>query len=217
MGRKPSKEITRDGVETGRGPSAWGALRGLRRPDRGAGVALQQRDWGATIPELVPREQLRAASRLDLVGLTLSRAVGPALAGLVIAYLGGVHVVFALNAISVVFLGIVLLYWCRPRPGAEIPRERFVPALRAGVRYVWQEPVVRRVLLRAILFMVPPMARWGSVRSPAPCCSDAPAPTNVTLAVGGGLYAATLATVVVVPGFPPLSRPSSSPGWPGWP
>src|SRR6266542_3283177 len=49
----------------------------------GAGVALQQPSWGATIPELVPRTQLRAASRLDLVNLNLSRALGPALAGLV--------------------------------------------------------------------------------------------------------------------------------------
>ena len=55
----------------------------------GAGVALQQPTWGATIPELVPRTHLRAASRLDLVNVNLSRAIGPALAGLVIAHLGG--------------------------------------------------------------------------------------------------------------------------------
>src|SRR5215208_1646911 len=48
----------------------------------GAGVAVQQPGWGATIAELVPRAQLRAASRLDLVNVNLSRAVGPALAGL---------------------------------------------------------------------------------------------------------------------------------------
>jgi MFS family permease len=55
----------------------------------GAGVALQQPAWGATIPELVPRTQLRAASRLDLVNVNLSRALGPALAGLVTSHLGG--------------------------------------------------------------------------------------------------------------------------------
>jgi MFS family permease len=81
----------------------------------GAGVALQQPSWGATIPELVPRTQLRAASRLDLVNVNLSRALGPALAGLVITYLGGVPVVFAFNALSVVFLAIALLFWRRPR------------------------------------------------------------------------------------------------------
>src|SRR5437899_4137014 len=98
----------------------------------GAAVAVQQPGWGATIPELVPRTQLRAASRLDLVNVNLSRAVGPALAGLVIAHLGGVPVVFALNAVSVVFLAIALLFWRRPQDEADSPRERFVPALRAG-------------------------------------------------------------------------------------
>src|SRR2546425_1065402 len=95
----------------------------------GAGVALQQPSWGATIPELVPRTQLRAASRLDLVNVNLSRAVGPALAGLVIAHLGGVPVVFALNALSVVFLAVSVLFWRRPRRQIERPRERFVPAV----------------------------------------------------------------------------------------
>src|SRR5437899_7797997 len=97
----------------------------------GAGVAVQQPGWGATIPELVPRTQLRAASRLDLVNVNLSRAVGPALAGLVIAHLGGVPVVFALNAVSVVFLALALLLWRRPPDEAENRRERFLPALRA--------------------------------------------------------------------------------------
>ncbi len=56
----------------------------------GTGVALQLPARGASIPELVPRSQLRAASRLDLVNINLSRAIGPALAGLVSAHLGGV-------------------------------------------------------------------------------------------------------------------------------
>ena len=45
--------------------------------------------------------------------------------------------------------------------GSEIRRERFVPALRAGGRYVWHEPVVRRILLRVILFVAPAMALWA--------------------------------------------------------
>jgi MFS family permease len=57
----------------------------------GAGVAVQQPAWGATMPELVPRSQLRADSSMDLISVNVSRAVGPALAGLVIAHLGGVR------------------------------------------------------------------------------------------------------------------------------
>ena len=196
----------------------------------GAGVAVQQPGWGATIPELVPRTQLRAASRLDLVNVNLSRAVGPALAGLVIAHLGGVPVVFALNAVSVVFLAIALLLWRRPQDEAENRRERFLPALRAGGRYAWHEPVVRRIMLRAILFVAPAMSLWGLLPLIASqrlgLAADgygalfgalgvgaivgalilgrvsARLSTNGMLGMGGVLYAVALAAVVAVPSFP---------------
>src|SRR6188472_3152079 len=97
----------------------------------GVGAAAQLPSWAATLPELVPRSQLRAATRLDLVSVNVSRAVGPALAGVVIAHFGGAPMVFALNAASVVFLAIALLLWHRPT--LDLPnRERFLPALRAG-------------------------------------------------------------------------------------
>jgi MFS family permease len=127
----------------------------------GAGAAVQLPGWGATVPELVPRSELRAASRLDLVGVNVSRAVGPALAGVVIAHLGGVPIVFAVNALSVVPFAAALLFWRRPQSDVDIPRERFVPALRAGGRYVVHEPVVHRLLLRALTFVVPAVALWA--------------------------------------------------------
>jgi len=125
----------------------------------GAGVAVQHPGWQSLIPELLPRTQLRAAARLHMVSVNLARSAGPALAGLVIAYLG-VPFVFALNALSVAFFALVLLLWRQPRVGSE-GRERFLPALRAGGRYVWNEPVVRRVMLRSALFIGPAMALWG--------------------------------------------------------
>jgi MFS family permease len=125
----------------------------------GAGVAVQHPAWQSLIPELLPRSQLRAAARLHMVSVNLARSVGPALAGLVIAYLS-VPFVFALNAVSVAFFAVVLLAWRRPRGESEV-RERFLPALRAGGRYVWNEPVVRRVMLRSALFVGPAMALWG--------------------------------------------------------
>src|SRR5215216_561138 len=39
----------------------------------GVGAAVQLPTWAATVPELVPRTELRAASRLDLVGVNVSR------------------------------------------------------------------------------------------------------------------------------------------------
>jgi predicted MFS family arabinose efflux permease len=195
----------------------------------GAGMAVQVPAFGASVPELVPRDQLRAASRLDLVSVNVSRAVGPALAGMVIAHLGGVAVVFALNAVSVVFLGIALLWWRRPPMVGDGGRERFLPALRAGARYVWHEPVVRRILLRAAMFLTPAMALWALLPLIASRRLGLGADgfglmfaalgvgaflgavvlgrlrdrvsTNGVLAAAGGLYALALAATVTVPSF----------------
>ena len=144
----------------------------------GCGMAVQLPAWQASVPELVPRNQLRSATRLEMVGVNLARTVGPALAGFVIARLGGVQVVFALNAASVVWLAGSLLLWRRPAATSHDVRERFVPAFRAGVRYVWHEPVVRRILGRLIVFILPGAALWALL----------PVVASQRLEVGAGGY-----------------------------
>jgi MFS family permease len=196
----------------------------------GVGGAVQIPTWQAMLPSLVPRTQLRAAARLDLVGVNVARSIGPVLAGLVIAYLGGVPVVFALNAASVVFFAVALLLWRRRQAESENRRERFVPALRAGGRYIWHEPSVRRILLRAILFVVPAMALWALLPVIATQRLNIGADgygalfgalgvgailgalvlgrvrarlsANGLLGVAGVLYAASLAAIVLADNFP---------------
>ena len=126
----------------------------------GVGAAVQLPAWQATTPELVPRNQIRSAARLEMVGINLSRAAGPALAGLIIARFG-VETVFALNAISVIPLGVALLFWRRPRTETRTTRERFWPALRAGGRYAWHDSSVRGILARLAAFLVPGSALWA--------------------------------------------------------
>ncbi|HNV10065.1 MAG TPA: MFS transporter [Propionibacteriaceae bacterium] len=121
--------------------------------------AIQTPAWQSLIPEIVPREQVPAASRLEQVSVNAGRAAGPAIAGFVIAA-WGVPWVFALNAASVLLLAGTLLAWRRPRIVVE-RRERFIPALRAGGRYVSHEPVVRRIILRLVMFIFPACAIWA--------------------------------------------------------
>jgi MFS family permease len=196
----------------------------------GVGAAVQLPTWQAMIPELVPRTQLRTATQLDLVSVNGARSIGPALAGLVIAYLGGVPVVFALYAVCAVVFAVALFFWRRPE--AEFPsrRERFVPALRAGSRYVWHEPVVRRILLRVILFVAPAMTLWtllpliasqrlglgaaaygalfgafgaGAIIGAAVLGRVRDhLSTNGLLTVAGLVYAAASASIVLIPGLP---------------
>jgi MFS family permease len=125
----------------------------------GAGQAMLSPTWQALITELVPRNELTAATRLDMVSVNVARAAGPALAGVVIAH-WGVPPVFAMTAVAVSVLAVVLLARRRPRV-THGEREPFIPALVAGGRYVRHEPVVRRILLRFATFMVPACAVWA--------------------------------------------------------
>ena len=126
----------------------------------GCGSVITLPAYQALVPDLVPRVQLHSAAALSSISVNLARAAGPAIAGVVIAR-AGVGAVFALNtAMYLVFL-VVLVAW-RPPAGAP-PRtvEGFISALRAGGRYVRYAPVVRRILLRSTLFLVPASALWA--------------------------------------------------------
>jgi MFS family permease len=53
-----------------------------------AAAALIMPAWQAIVPQLVPRQHLKSAVALNSIGLNVSRAIGPALAGLIIAAWG---------------------------------------------------------------------------------------------------------------------------------
>ena len=126
----------------------------------GTGSVLTNPAYQSLVPELVPRNQISAAAQLSSININVARAIGPAIAGILIAYIG-VGAVFTIDAATFLVYGVVVALW-RPNPDTtpQIP-ERFVPALRAGSRYVRFAPVVRRILLRAALFLVPASARWA--------------------------------------------------------
>lgn len=126
----------------------------------GAGQALTAPAWQALIPDLVPRSQLASASALGAISMNLARAVGPAVAGVLIARTGP-GVVFGLNALSFAYFAFVLWRWHPPAEDRAGAPERFGAAVRAGGRYVRHSPVVRRILLRAAFFLVPGSALWA--------------------------------------------------------
>lgn len=126
----------------------------------GATSALTAPAWQAIQPELVPREQIAAASGLSGVTVNGARAIGPALAGFLVA-LTGTSVVFGLNAISFFAAALALIWWKRaPQEGIDDP-ERLGEALRAGVRYVASARLVKRIMLRSALFALPASGLWA--------------------------------------------------------
>src|SRR5437762_2364427 len=54
----------------------------------GVGNALTMPAWGAIIPELVPAPELQSAIALNSIGINISRAIGPAIAGVLVAAVG---------------------------------------------------------------------------------------------------------------------------------
>ena len=118
----------------------------------GLGAILGNPAWQAVNTELVPPDELPAAVTLSSVSYNLARAVGPALAGLLVAA-AGPAAVFLLNALAYLYVVVVLYRW-HPVPRRPVlPAERLIGALRTGVRFVQHSPQMQTVLMRTFLFI----------------------------------------------------------------
>ncbi|HEX4173293.1 MAG TPA: MFS transporter [Acetobacteraceae bacterium] len=126
----------------------------------GIGAALTAPAWSAIVPELVPREDLVQAIALNGIGFNLTRAVGPAIAGMLIL-IGGSSLAFSLYAVSIVAVLSALFTWHRGRRFTGLPREHLLSAMRAGMRFVRNTPAVRFAMVRTIAYSVPAAAPWA--------------------------------------------------------
>ncbi len=117
-----------------------------------AGDAFEAPTWRAIFPELVPREDLPATAALNGIEFNLARAVGPGLAGLVIAA-AGVGPAFVIK---------------RPPRRSTLPAETIGGATVAALRYVRYSPELRTLFLRSgavmlfasgLLALLPTVAR----------------------------------------------------------
>ena len=109
----------------------------------GCGTALNNPAWQASVGDMVPRDDLPAAVALNSVGFNLTRSVGPAVGGLIVAG-AGAAAAFAVNALSYLGLIGVLYFWKPDAVPSPLPRERLGPAMGAGLRYVAMSPNIPR-------------------------------------------------------------------------
>jgi MFS family permease len=126
----------------------------------GSGAALAAPAFQSVVPELVPREDLPSAVGLNALAVNLSRSVGPAVGGIVVAT-AGPAAAFFLNGLSFVLVASVFLRWQYTRPASPLPAERFFAGMRAGLRFVRHHPPLRAVLVRNFLFMAGASALWS--------------------------------------------------------
>ncbi len=117
----------------------------------GCGTALHNPSWQASMGDLVPRADLPSAVALNSMGFNLMRSVGPAVGGVIVAVAGGAFA-FAINALSYLPLIAALARWKHKETPNTLPREEFVSAIGAGMRYVLMTPNLLRVLLRGLVF-----------------------------------------------------------------
>ncbi len=126
----------------------------------GLGAAMAMPALNVTAPELVPGVLLPQAVALGSLSMNVSRSVGPAVAGLLLAQFGA-WVAYWLNTIS--FVGMIVMLWCwRHEPVKQpLPPERFFQALRAGLRYARIASPFRAVLIRTTAFVVFAASVWA--------------------------------------------------------
>ena len=124
-------------------------------------AALEAPAWQSIVPQLVPKQDLAPAIAANSVGMNISRAIGPALAGVIITVLG-IAAPFWLNAISNV--GVIGVFWwwrSRQAPIRSLPAERVASAIRTGYRHVRNNRPMRATLARAVGFFLFASAYWA--------------------------------------------------------
>ncbi|MGF7005504.1 MFS transporter [Aminobacter sp. BE322] len=117
----------------------------------GCGTALNNPSWQASVGDMVPRPVVPAAVALNSMGFNMTRSVGPAIGGIIVAA-AGAAAAFAVNTLSYFALIFVLFRWRPDYPGSTLPRETLGQAMGAGLRYIAMSPNIGKVLLRSFTF-----------------------------------------------------------------
>jgi MFS family permease len=138
--------------------SAWGLLAFIFA--LGVGNAMMMPAWAAIVPDIVPGSELSSAIALNSIAVNVSRAIGPAIAGFLVAAVG-VWLVFVLNALSYIGILAVLARWKHDRVKSSLPAERFFSAIRVGMRFVMHTQALQVVLIRGTAFFIFASATWS--------------------------------------------------------
>ena len=116
-----------------------------------SGTALNSPSWQASVGDMVPRAKVPAAVALNSMGFNITRSVGPAIGGIIVAAFGAAAA-FAVNALSYIGLIVVMARWKRETARSPLPRESLGAAMGAGLRYVAMSPNIAKVLARGAVY-----------------------------------------------------------------
>jgi MFS family permease len=107
---------------------------------------------GAAIPNLVPPEQVSWANSLISIGRNAGITLGPAIGGVLLAAVGPSWV-FGANGLSFV-ASAALIGSVRASFSEERTEEHVSGGVRAGIRFLRNEPVLRRLTVAWVVFIL---------------------------------------------------------------
>ena len=122
-------------------------------------LALSMPSRHAFVPELIPEKLIFTAMALNTTGWNLSRIIGPALAGLLIAWLAGGDKTSSYG-VGIVYLVIAFLYFMsavtvlrvdRPGLASQQGKTGTFNEMREGLLYVGQHPKVFALIVLSIV------------------------------------------------------------------
>jgi MFS family permease len=126
----------------------------------GSCVAVMSPTWQAIVPALVTREDLPQAIALHAMSMNISRAIGPALAGLVIAGIG-IAWPFLINALTFVAAIAALWTWRTYKRVAPVRKDTYMEALRTGLAQARDNAALQRTLWRSVLYYINGSCYWA--------------------------------------------------------
>ena len=127
----------------------------------GSCTALMSPAWNSTINDVVPRAELPQAITTVAIAYNAARALGPALAGLVFAHVGGAWN-FALAVLSTLVMLQAIRHWPpKPHPPSRLPAERLWGGMLSALRFARHSQTVLAQLIRTVAYSGAGSALWA--------------------------------------------------------
>ncbi|GLR59085.1 MFS transporter [Rhizobium indigoferae] len=117
----------------------------------GSGFALNEPAWHASVGDILDKRDIPAAVTLISVGYNMTRSIGAALSGAILAFLGPLAAFGFAAVTNLAPLGSVLQNKWHVRP-SPLPRERIATAIHDGMRFTALSSDIRAAIIRATLF-----------------------------------------------------------------
>ncbi len=127
----------------------------------GCCTALLSPAWNSTVSDSIPRDELPQAITIVSIAYNAARALGPTLAGLVYAAVGGSWN-FAFAVVStLVMIQTIRLFPPKAHPPSRLPPERLWGGMLSALRFAWHSHTVLAQLVRTMAFALAGSALWA--------------------------------------------------------